>query len=971
MPKSSPRRALPILPTLLAACFALALASATLAAAPIKSFVSETPTQESFPLVAEGRAAPLYYSPEEHSGVKKVAAHLQDDIAKVTGLTPELRADPAPRAKTAVLIGTLGQSPLIDRLAAEGKLKADAIAGRWETFGLQTVANPLPGIDRALVVFGSDKRGTIFGIYELSGQIGVSPWHWWADVPAQTKQALHVAPGLHTLGEPKVKYRGIFINDEAPALTNWAEETFGGFNHEFYEKVYELILRHKANYLWPAMWIPAAFYEDDPENARLADELGVVIATTHHEPMMRAHDEWNRFGEGPWDYEANGETLREFWRGGIERMGDYESVVTIGMRGDGDHAMTDDTRTDLMERIIADQRQIIEEVTDKPASATPQVWALYKEMQDYWDKGMRVPDDVLILLCDDNWGNIRVLPSEEDRQRSGGFGIYYHFDFVGGPVSYRWLNVTQIERVWEQMKLSYDWGARELWLVNVGDIKPMELPTSFFLDFAWNPEAIQAGDLPQYYLDWTRQQFGPNFAPEIADLLSLHTKYNARRTPEMLAPDTYSLANYREAERVIADYRALVERAKAFYQELPAQSRSAFYQLVLFPIEASCNLNEMYFAAGKNNAYATQGRAIANAYAEQTLARFQKDAELTRYFHEELEDGKWKHMMSQTKIGYTHWNNPPLDKMPAVNYVQPTPEPGLGYALEFGPGPQAHTQGGARYSRSLPAFDPVNDQEYYIELFNTGSDSLDYQLEASENWIQLSESSGTLAAQKRIFVSIDWTQAPASATEGSLRLSGPKASHQISVPIRPDLPQTAGFVENNGVVSIEAANYHAARDSETARWTVVPNLGRTGSSLIIEPSDAEAQTPAEGAPRLDYAFTVFEEGEVTVEVYLSPTLNYNKGDGLRYAVAIDDEEPQVVNMHEGETAPDWEYPLWWNTSVTDHIKVKRSRHRLDAPGPHTLKLWAVDPGVVFQKFVIDAGGLQPSYLGPPQSRHLP
>eukprot|EP00903_Cladosiphon_okamuranus_P000173 g173.t1 len=335
---------------------------------------------------------------------------------------------------------------------------------------------------------------------------------------------------------PSVKYRGIFINDEAPALRNWASEQFGGFNHQFYEKVFELILRNKGNYLWPAMWVPSAFASDDPENLRLADEYGIVISTSHHEPMMRAHAEWGQQGGGAWNYETNAENLRDFWRGGITRMGDYESVVTLGMRGDGDEAMSEETAVDLLQKIIADQREIITEVTEKPVTATPQVWALYKEVQDYYDKGMRVDEDIMLLFCDDNWGNIRILPKAEDLGRKGGFGIYYHFDFVGGPVSYRWLNVTQIERVWEQMNMAYDWGVKDLWLVNVGDIKPMELPISFFLDFAWDTEAIQATDLPNYYRSWARQQFGETKAEEIAEILARYTKYNARRTPEMLSP---------------------------------------------------------------------------------------------------------------------------------------------------------------------------------------------------------------------------------------------------------------------------------------------------------------------------------------------------------------------------------------------------------------------------------------------------
>lgn len=935
------------------------------------SYISTKNGQNLFPLVAEGKSAPLCVSSQDHPGVIRVAKHLQTDIKQVTGIEPEIITDETTE-NTVVIIGTIGKNPVIDKLIKEKKINADKVINRWDTYALQTVENPLPNVNQALVIFGSNKRGTIYGMYDLSSHIGVSPWYWWADAPIQKKAELYVKPGFYSPGEPKVKYRGIFINDEAPALKNWAKEKFGGFNHKFYEKVFELILRNKGNYLWPAMWIPTAFNDDDPENPRLADEYGVIMSTSHHEPMMRAHDEWYRFNGGQWNYKTNKEKLQEFWRGGIERMGNYESVVTVGMRGDGDSAMTEETAVNLLKTIIADQRKIIADVTGKPAEETPQVWAIYKEVQDYYDKGMRVDDDILILFCDDNWGNIRILPKKEDLDHKGGYGIYYHFDFVGAPTSYRWLNVTQVERVWEQMNLAYEWGVRDLWLVNVGDIKPMELPISFFLDFAWNPEAINAADLPDYYVSWAKQQFGDHNTKEIAEVLSLYTKYNARRTPETIKPDTYSLENYREADKVVRDYKNLLEKAKNIYKKLPKSHKSAFYQLVLFPVEACSNLNEMYVAAGKNKYYGERGGASANYYAEKVKELFDKDAELTSYFHEKLENGKWNHMMSQTHIGYTYWNHPPMNKMPAVSYVHTGKAAELGYLIEYGAKPRwgwLDVEGDWAFSKELPQFDPINNQNYYVELINRGDEKLSYTIKAKENWIKLSSERGKIQFDEKVYVSIDWEKAPKGHATGEIVISGAGKQYTVNVPIRNDLPQACGFVENNGVVSIEA-DHHANMVNSKDSWTVIPNLGRTSSSLTAEPANAERQTPGESTPRLEYTFTVFDEGELKVDTYLSPTLNYQKNEGLKYAIAIDDEEPKIINLHKGETKPDWEYPSWWNNSVTDHIKKKRSVHRIAKAGKHTLKVWMVDPGIVFQKFVIDAGGLKPSYLGPPKSVYL-
>lgn len=883
----------------------------------------------------------------------------------MSGQEAQLIVGDRQQSKNLIIVGTLGKSKLIDQLAKEGKIDVSKLKGKWEQFSIIPVKKPMAGVENALVIAGSDKRGTIFGMFELSGNMGVSPWYWWADVPVKARKNIYVKAGNHTIGEPKVKYRGIFINDEAPALSGWANEKFGGFNHQFYEKVFELILRNKANYLWPAMWRPAVFATDDPENLRLADEYGIVISTTHHEPMMRYHEEWSRYDGGEWNYEKNKEKLQQFWKEGIQRMGNHESVVTLGMRGDGDEAMGEGTAVNLLKTIIADQRKIIEDVTGRPAAETPQVWALYKEVQDYYDKGMRVDDDILILFGDDNWGNVRILPKKEDLNHKGGYGMYYHFDFVGGPVSYKWLNVSQIERVWEQMNLAYEWGVKDLWIVNVGDIKPMEFPISFFLDFAWNTD-MNAADLPAYYQNWTEQQFGKEHAEEIADIVARYTKYSARRTPEMIKPDTYSLENYREADQILEEYNQLLSKSKAIYEKLPESQKSAYYQLVQYPVEISSNLNEMYVAAAKNKLYGNQSRASTNLYAEKVKEKFYKDAELAQYYHKTMADGKWNHIMAQTHIGYTSWNDPAVNKMPEISYIQTPPAAGLGYVVEHGAA--SRFSRGGLLSRSFSTFDPLNDQRYFVEIFNRGSENLSYTIKPKQDWIKVSSEKGTVQYDEKVLVSIDWSKAPKGKETGEIVIAGARQEFVVSVPVRNDLPVASGFVENNGVVSMEAANFTKKLDSRDIHWTVIPNMGRTHSAVTVAPANAERQTPGKKTPRLEYEFTVFDGGEFKVDAYLSPTLNFKKNEGLKYAIAIDDEAPQIMNVHEGDTIPDWEYPDWWNDSVTDHIRKKQSVHKNLTAGKHTLKVWMVDPGLVFQKFVIDAGGLKPSYLGPPESK---
>ena len=640
-----------VLSLLLALGFAVGLRAASDSGLGLPvAIVTEEAGPDRFPLVADGVAAPLWHDPGDHAGVVRAIGDLRADVARVTGLSPALATAPlaAPPAALPVIIGTLGHSALVDALVAAGKLDVSGLAGRWESFVIAVVEQPMPGLAQALVIAGSDKRGTIYGIYELSEQLGVSPWHWWADVPPRTRAAAHVLPGPFASGEPVVKYRGIFLNDEAPALTRWTDARFGGRNHLFYTKVFELLLRLRANYLWPAMW-GNAFNEDDAENPRLADDYGIVMGTSHHEPMLRAQQEWSRhkasYGNAQWNYETNAAGLQAFWRDGIARNKNYESVVTVGLRGDGDAPLVSGgdlaSNASLLQTIINDQRSILAGETGRPATATPQIWALYKEVQAYYDFGLRPPDDVTLLWCDDNWGNLRRLPeTEAERARAGGSGVYYHFDYVGGPRSYKWLNTNPLPRIQEQMNLAWRHDATRVWIVNVGDLKPMEIPIEFFLRLAWDPSAWPAERCDEFLQRWAAREFGEAHAAEAAALVAGYTRLNGRRKPELLDPSTFSLLNYREADRVLAEWRDLSARAQARHALLPAGARDAFYQLVVHPILACANLNELYVAAARNVLHAGQSRASANATGDLARALFQYDADLTAYWNSGFAGGE-------------------------------------------------------------------------------------------------------------------------------------------------------------------------------------------------------------------------------------------------------------------------------------------------------------------------------------------
>ncbi len=605
------------------------------------------------------KGATIGFSAQEPKAVQMAAANLQQDFLRVMGFRPTTANQPT------ILIGTVGFNKQIDQWVKSGKLVD--LKGSREKFLITT-------IDGQIVIAGSDRRGTVYGIYELSRQMGVSPWYWWMDVPVAHHDYVGILPDTYTDGEPAVEFRGLFLNDEAPCLTSWVKNTYGTEygDHRFYARVFELILRLKGNMLWPAMW-GWAFYADDPENSKTADEMGIIMGTSHHEPMARNHQEYARKRSewGPWNYQKNQQKLDQFFREGIERMKGTEDMVTIGMRGDGDEAMSEDADTKLLQRIVENQRKIIKQVTKKPAQKTTQVWALYKEVLDYYDKGMRVPDDVIMLLCDDNWGNVRRVPSAQERKHPGGWGLYYHVDYVGAPRNTKWINVTQTQQMFEQLSLAYDYGIQRMWILNVGDLKPMEYPIQLFMDMAWNPKEYTQQTVTDHTCRFFSSVLGDSsLADEAASIYNRNCQYMARVTPEMLDAQTYNVATG-EWRRVADDYARLERRALRLFSDIPEATRDAYRQAILFPVQAMANLYDMYYAQAMNKVLAEAGNPDANLWADKVEECFKRDAQLCNYYNKVMARGKWDGMMTQKHIGYTSWNDDfPHEMLPATKRIE-------------------------------------------------------------------------------------------------------------------------------------------------------------------------------------------------------------------------------------------------------------------------------------------------------------
>ncbi len=954
-----------------------------------ESFISTVKGKDKFTIYESKMSAPLFISSGDWPGVIRAFKDLQTDIGKVSSVIPVLSMDKLPESKEIIITGTIGKSPVIDRLIKDNKIDVKDVAGKWETFLITVVNKPLPGVRKALIIAGSDKRGTIFGIYEVSKQIGVSPWYWWADVPVKTKNEIYVNQGRYVQGSPSVKYRGIFLNDEAPDLTNWIRAKYGdvtpgdnppipkgvaNYGHEFYSRLFELILRLKGNYLWPAMW-NNAFNEDDPLNPVLADEFGIVMGNSHQEPMLRAQKEWDRRylrSIGTWNYAKHPDILEAFWREGIRRNKNYESIVTIGLRGANDTEMAPGgpkANMDMLEKIVGVQRNILSEEMGRKIEEIPQLWCLYKEVQDYYKEGMRVPDDVTLLWAEDNWGNVRRLPTAEERKRIGGAGIYYHFDYHGGPRSYQWINTNPIAKIWDQMSLAKQYGADRIWIVNVGHFKGYEFPIEYFLDLAWNTKKQTNENINEYTRNWAAREFGNTYSKDIATILSGYTKYNGRRKPELLSPSTYSLINYDEAERVVKDYKNLTLKAEEIFNKLPVEMHDAFYQLVLFPTKASSLVNELYLAAGLNGLYAKQGRASTNDMANQTRLLFQADTSLMGYFNRVFAGGKWNHFMDQSHLGYTSWADPPVNSLRAIKLLE-TEVPdaaSMGISIEG----SDSVWPGRPSEPLLPEFDIFNRQRHYIDVFNKGRSAFEFSVKTDEPWIIVTRSKGSFGKDERLWVTVDWSKSPAGRSNGAITISGTGSEVKVNIiafnPSEVTPESLRGFVEGDGYVAIEAEHYTKLTNAGTRSWIKIDDYGHTLSAMrATAEADAPPASPGKDSPCLEYKMYLFNTGEFEITSIFSPTLNFMAGRALQYAIAFDDETPQLItlvpeNYNAQNRNADWE------KSVRDNARFSYSKHMISRPGYHTLKIFMTDPGVVLQKIIVNTGGLRPSYLGPPES----
>ena len=946
-------------------------------------------TKYAFTLASPRQTAAILYDASDAAVVKRAAELFAADVEAVTGRRPQVTSATG-ETGPAVIVGTVGGSALIRRLAEAGKIDTAPLEGAWERYLIQTVANPLPGIRKALVIAGSDRRGAAYGLFTLSELIGVSPWYWWADVPVKKHAALHVdAPPTYSQ-TPSVRYRGIFLNDEDWGLTPWASQTFeperGNIGPRTYAKVCELLLRLKANYLAPAMHPVSTSFNQIPENKLVADTFAIVMGSTHCEPLLlNTASEWDTQTMGPWNYDKNKEGINRVLTQRVRENSPYENVYTLALRGLHDGAMSTTLpmheKVRMLQQALLDQRRILAENIDRPVETVPQAFTPYKEVLEIYSNGLELPDDITIVWPDDNYGYMKRLSGVREQRRTGRSGVYYHVSYLGVPHSYLWFSTTPPSLMYEELRKAYDTTADRLWLVNCGDLKGSEMQVSLFLDMAWDIGRFTADNVVTYPARWLAGIFGEAYYDRLEAMTREHLRLAFPRKPEymgwgyhwnrfdhnceQLTDTDFSFTNYDEAQRRLEAYRQLGARAEALLHEIGDEARPAFYQLVYDPLRGAELMNRMTLGGQRNRWYARQGRAATNAVRDEVQRCYDSLQVITRGYNSLL-GGKWNHMMSmrQNYDGVSaYFNLPHL----ATHDAAGAPRLALQVAGE--------DVTGARAFHALPAFDNYLRRTYPVEIYNRGGGTLAWTAHASEPWVVLSKSAGKTADEERITVGIDWEKAPSgNAVPAQIVFRAGEQSEKVLVslfnPTAPSRAELRGiYVENNGCVSIPAAGCHRVRENDRIKITVVEDLGIEGPALQLGDPTAPLQIfRSRDVPCAEYDFYAFDAGSVDVYTYVLPTFPLHADRDFRIGENTNTDTKYSVQIDDGALATPSsshvEYSQVWFESVLRNCAVNKSTLHIDKPGRHTLRIRVGDPGIVLQKIVLDFGGMKRSYLGP-------
>lgn len=945
---------------------------------------------DEFELVKSGKAAKLYYDIRDFEVIKKSAHLFSNDVRLVTDREIAVSEAVEEMSSNCIIVGTLGHNELIDKLILKKKLDVSTLKDKWESFHIEVVRNPFPGVKKALVVVGSDRRGTAYGLFSISESIGVSPWYWWADAPVAKRKELCLKVQKMTSEEPTVKYRGIFINDEDWGLLRWAKTNFekerGNIGPKTYAKVCELLLRLKANYLCPAMHEASTAFNKIPENKLVADSFAIVMGSVHCEPLLFNNaSEWDKKTMGDWDYVNNKEMLDRVLRQRVVDNSPYENVYTLALRGLHDKAMGGSS--DMKERVkllgdaLNAQRQLLVDVIKKPANEIPQAFTPYKEVLDVYNAGLELPDDVTIIWPDDNYGYMKRLSSPREQKRSGRAGVYYHVSYLGKPHDYLWMSTISPALMYEELRKAYDATADRVWLLNVGDIKSCEFSMNLFLSMAYDINAFGYHNISTCQARWLADMFGQEYYEDFRDITTTFYHQSFSRKPEFMGwgyqwstnkhgkernTDTdFSFTNYREADTRLAEYDRIGTKVDSILQQLPESEKAGFYQLLYYPVKGCEYLNKMVLYGQKNRWYALQGRAATDSIAKEAKACYDSLQIITQGYNSLL-NGKWNPVMT-TRQGFAA----SYFELPKLLDVSLPAAASLGVLTEG-----EDVLRGKSSIRTLPAFNTYFRQSYYFDLFNKGLAPLEWNLEVSDDWIIVNRKEGVTKQEERIWVSVDWSRVPVGERVSGVIdvMAGNAGKDKIYVsvfnPSSPSLQELDTlFVEHNGYVSINAADYHRKVENEDIKIKLIPNLGFEDASVQLGNPIAPVQrTGNSTVPRVEYDFYAFGQGSVDVYTYVLPTFTLSTDKDYagheatnietKYGVCIDD--GPVMNP----STSSFEYAQIWYESVLKNCRINKTTLHINEPGKHTVKVLCGDPGTVLQKVVLDFGGMQRSYLGP-------
>lgn len=950
---------------------------------------------EVFTLIGSKEKAEVYYDSQDFEVVKKTTRMFADDVQQVTGQTIEVGAIKSALSKNCIIVGTLGHNELIDQLVSKKKLDVQPLMNRWESYLVQLVRNPMPGVSKALVIVGSDRRGTAYGLLSVSKTIGVSPWYFWADAPIAKHKNLYLKVNKQISKEPTVKYRGIFINDEDWGLYRWSKNNFekelGNFGPRTYSKVCELLLRLQANYLAPAMHDASMAFHRIPENRLVADSFAIIMGSSHCEPLLfNTASEWKRDAMGEWDYVNNKTGIDNILKSRVIECAPFENVYTLALRGLHDRAMNASNdmsnRKNMLQEALMSQRNMLVDVIGKRPEDIPQAFTPYKEVLDVYDQGLELPDDVTIIWPDDNYGYMKRLSSPKEQKRSGRSGVYYHSSYLGKPHDYLWINTTSPTLMYEELRKAYDMTADRIWLLNAGDIKSCEFAVDFFLTMAFDIDSFNFERAATYRTEWMCDMLGDRYKEEYQDVIDSFYKLAFVRKPEFMGwgyqwstdkherernTDTdFSLTNYREADTRLTEYERIGNIVEKILNELQDEKQKAcFYQLLYYPVKGCELLNRMVLNGQKNRLYSIQQRAATDKLKEMTKVCYDSLDVITKDYNSLL-GGKWDHMMTM-KQGFAA----AYFELPALRTVTLEQTASLGVSAEG-----EDVLKGLKSFHSLPCFSTYSRQSYYVDVFNKGATPLKWETTVTNDWILLSKSVGETSLEERIEVSIDWSKVPTGERLlGGLDIMsdhGEKESVYISVfnPASPSLAEMDTlFVETNGYVSINAAGYHRKVENEAIKMRIIPNLGIENTAIQLgDPIAPPQRTAGYNTPRLEYDFYTFEQGSVDVYTYVLPTFVLSKDRGYaghetttvetKYGVCIDDGPVMTPSTSS------FEYAQIWYESVLKNCRINKTTLHIDKPGKHTVKIICGDAGTIVQKIILDFGGMKRSYLGPQPTR---